>query len=233
MDPKQLFVDQRLIGMCVYCGGNPETSDHAPCKALLDDPLPNDLPVVDACNECNRGFSSDEEFLACFLECVICGTTDPSRLSRPKIARTLTARPAIAALISKCREDDLFGGITWKPDLARVKNVVTKLARAHMAYELSLPKFDAPDIYDVCPHALMTPEQKAAFEEPVGEGIQPWPEIGSRAFVRACALWPEYQDNGWMVIQDGRYRYRVDQGPGGDAVRIVISEYLACLVAWA
>jgi hypothetical protein len=233
MDPKQLFVDQRLIGMCVHCGGNPETSDHAPSKAFLDDPLPSDLPVVDCCGECNRSFSADEEYLACFLECVIKGTTDPAQLSRAKIARTLKARPAIAALISKCREDDLFGGITWRPDLARVKNVVLKLARAHVAFELSLPKFDEPDCYDVLPFELMPAEQRRDFEEPVGDAVQPWPEIGSRAFLRACALWPTYQDNGWVIVQEGRYRYRVDQCQEGDAVRIVISEYLACHVAWA
>ncbi|SRR5260221_10625188 len=233
MDPKQLFVDERLIGMCVHCGGEPDTSDHAPSKVLLDEPLPGDLPVVDACQTCNHNFSADEEYLACFVECVICGSTDPSQLSRPKVKRTLTARPSIAAAIARTREDDLFGGIVWKPDLSRVRNVFVKLARAHVAYELSLPRFELPDVYDVRPLELMSPEQRLAFEEPRSDSLQPWPEIGSRAFIRACSVWPEYQEKGWIIIQDGRYRYRVDQGDEGDSVRIIISEYLACHVAWA
>lgn len=78
MDPKHLFVDERLKGSCVYCGGPPETVDHVPSRVFLDDPLPENLPVVEACRECNGGFSLDEEYLACLLECVMTGTTDES-----------------------------------------------------------------------------------------------------------------------------------------------------------
>jgi len=73
MDPRQLFADERLTGICAFCGGHPESSDHAPSKALLDDPLPADLPVVDSCTACNNGFSSDEEYFSCFLECAYVG----------------------------------------------------------------------------------------------------------------------------------------------------------------
>ena len=75
MDPRKLFVDERLIGSCVYCGGAPDSRDHVPSKVLLDDPLPPDLPVVEACSTCNGNFSLDEEYLACFLECVFSGST--------------------------------------------------------------------------------------------------------------------------------------------------------------
>jgi hypothetical protein len=51
MDPRHLFVDERLTGTCVYCGGQPDTRDHVPSKAFLDDPLPPDLPVVEASGE--------------------------------------------------------------------------------------------------------------------------------------------------------------------------------------
>jgi hypothetical protein len=39
MDPRHLPVDRRLVGGCVFCGGEPGTSDHVPSKVLLDDPL--------------------------------------------------------------------------------------------------------------------------------------------------------------------------------------------------
>jgi hypothetical protein len=233
MDPKKLFVDERLTGYCVYCGGPPETSDHAPSKILLDSPLPSNLAVVDSCQPCNSSFSDDERYLACLVECVVMGTTDPQKLRRENIARTLTARPHIVAEIAAGREDDLFGGIRWKPDEARVRNVVLKLARAHMAYELSLPQFGAPDVYWFKPLVSLTDDERSEFENPDEGVVVPWPEIGSRAFQRAVVGWPgaDVLQSGWLSVQDGRYRYRVDQLDGCSA-RMVLSEYLACLVEW-
>ena len=63
MDPRKLFVDERMTGMCVYCGGQPDTRDHVPSRVLLDDPLPDNLPVVDACRACNESFSRTKSTL--------------------------------------------------------------------------------------------------------------------------------------------------------------------------
>ena len=49
MDPRHLFMDERLTGKCVYCGAQPETRDHVPSKVLLDEPYAAQLPVVGAC----------------------------------------------------------------------------------------------------------------------------------------------------------------------------------------
>jgi hypothetical protein len=233
MDPKKLFVDERLTGFCVYCGEPPETSDHAPSKILLDSPLPSDLAVVDCCQPCNSSFSDDERYLACLLECVIEGTTDPQKLRREKVARTLKSRPHIAAEIAAGREEDIFGGITWKPDHARIRKSILKLARAHIAYELSLPQFGEPKACSFQPLVSLMQDERDEFENPDAEIVVPWPEIGSRAFQRAVVGWPgtEVLQNGWLSVQDGRYRYRVDQ-VGGCSARMVLSEYLACFVAW-
>ena len=51
------FVDERLTGMCVYCGGQPNTRDHVPSRTLLEEPFPPHMPVVGACANCNAGFS--------------------------------------------------------------------------------------------------------------------------------------------------------------------------------
>jgi hypothetical protein len=40
MDPRHLFIDERLTGRCVYCGGRPNTRDHCPSKVLLDEAFP-------------------------------------------------------------------------------------------------------------------------------------------------------------------------------------------------
>ena len=85
MDPRHVFVDQRLTGMCVYCGGTPNTRDHVPSIVFLDEPLPRDLPVVDACEKCNNGFSIHEQYLACLLECAIHGSVEPEHVKRDKV----------------------------------------------------------------------------------------------------------------------------------------------------
>jgi len=82
MDPRQLFIDERHTGMCVYCGTHPDTRDHFPSKVLLDEPYPPELPVVRACEKCNASFSLDEQYLACFLDCVIRGGAEASHYQR-------------------------------------------------------------------------------------------------------------------------------------------------------
>jgi len=46
MDPRHLFIDERLTGICVYCGGQSDTKDHVPSKVLLDKPYPPQLPML-------------------------------------------------------------------------------------------------------------------------------------------------------------------------------------------
>jgi hypothetical protein len=78
---------------------------------------------------------------------------------------------------------------------------------------------------------LLSREQRAAFETIPNSSS--WPEIGSRAFMNTFVVGGKAYsaDNGWTVIQTGRYRYAVAQ-LGGVVVRIVLSEYLACEVVW-
>jgi len=91
MDPRHLFIDERLTGRCVYCGGQPDTRDHCPSKVLLDEPFPANLGVVEACAECNDSFSSHEQYLACLIEAVICESAEPDDVNRINIKRILAA----------------------------------------------------------------------------------------------------------------------------------------------
>ena len=85
--------DDRLDEFCLYCGiRNPDTDDHVPSKVLLDEPFPDHLHLVRACLECNNGFSFDEEYFACLIECIICGTTDIEKLNRERIKSILTRK---------------------------------------------------------------------------------------------------------------------------------------------
>jgi hypothetical protein len=203
VDPKHyLFVDQRMLGRCAYCGGTPDTRDHVPSKVLLDDPLPANLPIVEACAACNRGFSLDEEYLACFLECVLVGSSDVELVRRPKVKRALSHNKRLAKRIQSA------------------------------AYELSLTQLDEPREVFFLPRSAMSASENKVFERAGAVGFRGWPEVNRRAFLRACGAEPYVGQRGpWSVVQSGQYRYAVDQH-GGVRVQIVLAEYLACVVDW-
>lgn len=204
--------DERLLGMCAYCGGAAETVDHVPPKVLLDEPFPPMLRTVHCCLACNNAVSSDELYVACLVESVVCGTTDPEKIERAKIARKLCEEPALAARIATSR----YPGHppTWNPECVRVNRVVRKLAQGHAAWELTLPALGAPHRVDVLPLQRMTESQRAIFEMQPSGNL--WPEGSSRAFYRAI----EGDGNpGWEILQEGRYRYSVDRDEGVRHVR--------------
>ena len=129
----------------------------------------------------------------------------------------------------KDEADDLI----WEPEAGRVRNVILKLARGHAAYEL-YPKLEKPSIVGFAPLQILSDDQRSAFEQVAGDDeTDLWPEIGSRAFLRAFGKSPDRLplSGGWVVVQPGRYRYSVSE-TGGVIVRMVLSEYLACEVVW-
>ena len=230
MDPKKLFIDERLKANCAYCGAVMNSRDHTPSKVFLDEPYPENLPVAEACAKCNGGFSADEEYLSCLIECVVHGTAKPDERFRDKVARTLEARPAIAKRIESGKQLDISNNPIWQPEGPRVKNIVLKLARGHVSYELGLQHVEEPVIIDIVPIPCMTEDELEAFNTLEEHAGFLYPEIGSRAFVnllsgKATAY------GGWYVVQEGRYRYALGQS-AGDWVKLVLSEYLACRVVW-
>jgi hypothetical protein len=232
MDPRHLGIDERLkTDTCVYCNGEANTRDHVPSKVLLDEPYPPQLPTVDACERCNSGFSSDEQYLSCCIECVLRGTTEPGSLQRPKIKRILDEKPNLREQIqgSMARDGD---ALLWNLETERVKRVVLKLATGHAAYEL-FTQGEPPGHIEFSPLIMLSEQQRGDFESSPWGQFAPWPEIGSRAFARACgANVDEFAQVGdWVVVQPGRYRYAVNE-TGGVLVRIVLSEYLACTALW-
>ena len=107
-----------------------------------------------------------------------------------------------------------------------------KLARGHAAYELSQPQLGEPIGLYIQPLESLAEVAKSEFERAGAGELKAWPELGSRAFMRACGAYPHTDTAGpWIIVQSGRYRYSVDE-PGGVVVRLVIGEYLACQVEW-
>lgn len=218
--------DMRQAEACTYCGKATQTRDHVPPRVLLDEPFPENLPVVPACLLCNNTASSDEEYLASLVECIICGTTDPAKVGREKIRRTLAKQPALQERLTAAlrweNEQSLF-----QIELDRVERIVVKLAQGHALYELNEPQIARPSSVAISPLPLLNNDMREAFENLLKHGFTIWPEVGSRAMQRLIQ-----NEHGWIEVQPGRYRYLATI----DAVvrvRLVLSEYLACEIIWS
>jgi len=218
--------DTRQAEACAYCGEATQTRDHVPSRILLDEPFPENLPVVPACLPCNNKASFDEEYLACLIECVICGTTDPARVGREKIRRTLAKQHALQARLTAAlrweNEQSLFN-----IELDRVERIVVKLAQGHALYELNEPQLAKPSSVVISPLGLLDNDVRGAFENTSGYDFAIWPEVGSRAMQRLVQ-----NAHGWLEVQLGRYRYLATTDTVV-RVRLVLSEYLACEVIWS
>lgn len=227
------FSDDRQKGFCVHCGGPAQTKDHAPSKVFLDMPHPQHMPTLPSCSNCNNGFSDDEEYLASFIECVISGTTDPALLQREKVRKALKRNRKLRQRIENSkREDETASGeilLTWHPEDKRAQSVVLKLARCHAAYELNEPQLEEPTHIGVFPLPTLNPAQLQHFETPPDTGG--WPELGSRSFERIAFDGAAIEVRGWLVVQEGRYRF-LAVSAGSVIIRGVLSEYLGYEVIW-
>jgi hypothetical protein len=209
---------------------------------LLDPPLPENLPVVGACYPCNQGFSRDEEYLACLVESVIAGSTEPDAIRRPRVAEILRRAPALRARIEAARITE-GGEIRFRVEPDRIRNVVLKLARGHAAYELSQQCREEPSNVWWYPLTLMTAEQRDSYE--ASQVVELLGEIGSRQSQRLLVMQVNLKDdtgdkrslglviNDWTEVQEGCYRYLAVDDGDEISIKIVIGEYLACEVVWA
>ena len=240
MEQLRDFADSRLIDGCIYCGGLPETRDHVPSRALLDVPLPENLPVVGACRQCNNAFSSDEEYFVCLLETVLRGSTEA--VQRPLVADIFRRSPALRARIDAARQER-DGQVIFSIEVDRVKAVLLKLARGHAAFELSAVRRREPSVFAWGPLALLSDEERDFIEDVHLPDF--YPEIGSRAMQRmvvaqftfAVPDGSEQQHDAllvhdWLEAQEGRYRYLTYEDQSGIHVKIVMDEYLYCYAHW-
>ena len=107
--------------------------------------------------------------------------------------------------------------------------MVLKNARGHAFYEYGEPMLTEPEHVWAFPLAVISEAEREAFENDYAGTLAGWPEVGSRMMTRVvtgqdlCGV--------WVVVQDGVYRYRVDQC-GTIRVRSILHEYLATEVYW-
>ena len=230
MQNLKCYGDSRNKGFCIHCGGPNETDDHVPSKVLLDEPYPENLMVCPSCLACNNALSLDEVYVAFLLECVLAGEADPSKLLRPKIAKVLAQNEPLLVRLKRAKSKGDSGPV-WGVENDRVTAVVLKLARGHGSYEYNEPRLRDPNYVSVKPLATMRDDEREAFEDSATEFVAGWPEVGSRAMQRLLVLGSDVYQEGWLVVQDGNYRFRVSQDEGL-TVKIVMREYLACHIVW-
>tara|TARA_R110000851_G_scaffold326884_2_gene495927 strand:+ start:161 stop:760 length:600 start_codon:yes stop_codon:yes gene_type:complete len=197
--------------------------------------------VIGACRNCNNGFSLDEEYLACLIECVIAGTTDPDGIRRERVAKTLRHSAALRARLEAVRYQQ-NRRTHFAPERDRVERVLAKLAKGHAAFELSQPCSGIPSEIWYAPLESLTDEGRDSYE--ASQVVQTYGEIGSRGMQRLQVTQLTLQSstgesfthelllNDWVEVQEGRYRYHAADYGDEVRIRIVISEYLACEVAW-
>lgn len=238
MERIEEFVDERLKTSCIHCARSladrDVSEDHVPTKSLLRKPRPHHLPVVTICRDCNNGFSRDEQYAVTFLSCVIAGSTEPERQANASAARALAESPALRASIERSRTQFVTHGgetqLEWQPDIERFKRVILKNARGHACFEYGEPMPQSPERVWAAPLQCLTPGERAEFEGLNQRGgLAGWPEVGSRMMTRIVT--GQDMKGGWVVVQDGTYRYAVHQ-EGGVRVRSVLYEYLATEVLW-
>lgn len=222
------FSDERLDMTCTYCGDKHGTRDHLPSKILLDEPFPENLPVVFCCDECNQSFSLDEQYFACSIECIIHGTTEIEKLERAKIKNVLSKNEKLQQRIEN--------SFSYKNNIKvfsfeenRFKNVITKLAKGHIKFETSEPKFDDPKHIGITTINKMSDEEIDSFFETKELDIAP--EVGSRGTMNV-----HFADNvpylNWENVQDKVYQYCVIQSKTSTQVKIFIQNYFVIQVIW-
>ena len=233
MDHIGEFSDRRYKSWCIQCGtgiGSVRTNnDHVPSKSLLEMPYPEELPTVKICTDCNTSFSRAEEYFAAFLGAVLSGSTDPESQKTSTAARIFRGNNALKKRIDSQRQDytTLEGTqkTVWNPEMARVRNVIVKNARGHVYYELGQPAFGEPSNVGIHPLEMLSQDDLSGFLA-IDHGAG-WPEVGSRMMTRVVS--GQDMEDGWIVVQDGIYRFAAVENDGF-LVRIIIQEYLAAEV---
>jgi hypothetical protein len=226
MEKFQNLGDKRQEQFCVYCGNAIETREHVPSRVFLDEPFPNDLPTVGACQNCNQMHSLDEEYVACLVECVKAGSVDINIVRRKKVRDILSRKPALSKRLQRILSLSA-GGSAFKVELDRIKSVLLKLARCHLLFEQNEPPFGDPIDFNFGVLGDLSEDELNFFESPPELMLSP--EVGSRSMQRMLIYKNKVQIP-WVTVQKGVYRYLIT---GVQTVRIVIGEYLWCQAEWS
>lgn len=218
--------DQRQIAHCVYCSKGIETREHAPPKVLLDEPYPGNLPVIQACKICNQGYSLDEEYFACLIECARVGSVDLKVIERDKIRAILSRKKALLNKLEKAVTKTPEGQKAFLIELERFRKVLFKIGQGHTLFEQNEPKKEEDvNSFTFGTLEMLSDESRDVFETvPYANKA---PEVGSRA-MQNILIARDFIGMPWIEVQENRYRYLTFN----EGVRMVFSEYVWCEIIW-
>lgn len=165
--------------------------------------------------------------MACLLEVAACASADPARVDRPKIARTLEARPALAhQLQSRFGEDGSFE--LSQDDQARIHKVFEKIARGLWSFENGETAGPGTAVVWWIPIANLTPSQIQEFYQL--SPVELLPEVGSRRLITVLTGEAGEIINTWTELQPDRFSYAVEVLPAGGRIKMVVGNYVVVQV---
>ena len=214
---------------CIYCGKPATTREHVPSKAFLIEPYPESLATIPACFECNNGFSSDEEYISCFLD-VLKEAAYEYYTQRQNTFKRLAKNSKLKALIEQ-QIRIANQKVYYSYDKNRLCRILVKLAKGHAGYEFDHISFDDGNIevtYDFIFN--MAEETLNKFNEIPEMSI--FPEVGSRSCTMPYVVQNSITGKSsvfmfWNEAQENQYRYQVSYNEsGGICVKIIIYEML-------
>lgn len=234
------FVEYSRKGVhyCIYCGGLADTREHVPSRTFLNKPLPDDLPVLPACQRCNNGFSSDELYTKTYIMCLkeVLDNNNPDCLQIESADRKeiKEAKSAVKKVVDTKT-------LTYDK---RVGRVLQKLAIGHAVFELSegyySVKWNGIPLYSkyiVRSTVSETEWNDLEYAETMNDKM--FPEIGSRVFRNLLVMQSPLVDSetgerldlnplmmDWSEIQDGVYRYISYIDGDKLVVKMIIMDYL-------
>jgi hypothetical protein len=219
------FSDERWSAFCAFCGNTPDTRDHVPPRVFLDQPYPDNVPVVGACRDCNESASLDEAYVACLLEVAEHGTVSPAEVHRRKIARILGGKPLLAARLALSLKPGAKYSVTSE-EKERISRVLEKIARALWAYETS----EAAGLGSAAVRYAQVSQLSDVEFDNFRKLAEPdvFPEVGSRMMSRVIVAQAGIIPASWIEVQQGRFSYALEIAR--PRVKMILGDYLAAEV---
>ena len=214
--------------LCAYCYEPANTRDHIPSKVFLDDNLPDFNSTIPACEECNKGFSKDEEYVACSIDylksCIWSG-----HVLKDKTIRSFERSILLEKLVKNqfyLNEDGSIITISTEGD-ERFKKIMIKLAVGHARHDHDyMGPYDGPHDVD---YSIFNDESDYNDFD-FYQKMDICPEIGSRGYVFAVDIKTGQTYHTWTNVQSGNYTYHIHDEKDKKVVTIIIGKFFLCSV---
>jgi hypothetical protein len=154
------------------------------------------------------------------------GTTDLTKIERKVIRKALEHNRKLHE-----RLKNSFTSEGLAIEYQRFENIILKYAYGHVKYENSETEFRNPQSIWFKPVHILSQEERNAFFS-VSE-IEIVPEVGSRSMQRITINEEKAPIENWITVQEGIYNYTVSVSLSLTVVRLLIRNYLACIVIWS